>query len=69
MVDLRGMNGERTLNADGEAHLADGEGLAAALAVTADDIALENLDTLAVTLGDAIVNLNVIANVELRAVK
>ena len=33
--------------------------------MTADDVALEHLDTLAVALGDAIVNLHVVAHVEL----
>ena len=65
LVDLRRMHRERALDADREADLADGEGLAARMAMTTDDVALENLDTLAVTLDDAIVNLYVVADVEL----
>ena len=37
---------------------------ASAMTVTTDHVALEHLDTLTVTLGDAIVNLDVVANVE-----
>ena len=58
------MHREGTLNADREADLADGERLANAMAMTTDHITLEHLDTLTVTLGDAVVNLDVVANVE-----
>lgn len=64
LVDLRGVHREGTLNADREADLTDGERLANAMTVTTDHVALEHLDTLTITLGDALVNLNVIANVE-----
>ena len=64
LLDLGGVHGEGTLNANAEADLADGEGLAAGVAVTTDNVALENLDALAVTLGNAIVHLDRVADVE-----
>ena len=64
-LDLRGVHGEGALHADGEADLANGERLAIRSALATDDIALEHLDTLAVALGDAVVNLHVVADVEL----
>ena len=36
--------------------------------MTADDVALEHLDALAVALGDAVVNLHVVAHVEVREI-
>ena len=38
------------------------------MAVTTDDVALEDLDTLAVAFLDAVMNLHVVADVELRQV-
>ncbi len=64
LLDLGGVHGEGTLNANAEADLADGEGLAAGVAVTTNNVALENLDALAVTLGNAIVHLDRVADVE-----
>src|SRR5688572_5078011 len=55
--DDRRVHGERALDADAEAHLAHGEGLAHAGALAADDRALEHLDALAVAFDDAHVNL------------
>ena len=57
LLNLGGVHGEGTLNANAEADLADGEGLAAGVAVTTNNVALENLDALAVTLGNAIEHL------------
>ncbi len=64
LLDLGGVHGEGTLNANAEADLADGEGLAAGVAMTTNNVALENLDALAVTLGNAIVHLDRVADVE-----
>lgn len=64
LLDLGGVHGEGTLNANAEADLADGEGLAGASAAHADDVALEDLLTRAVTLGNAVVNLDVVANLD-----
>ena len=64
LLNLGRMNREGTLDTHGEVDLADREGLAAGVAVTADDVALEHLDTLAVTLFDAVVNLDGVADVE-----
>ena len=61
LLDLGGVHGEGTLNANAEADLADGEGLAAGMAVTTNNVAL---DALAVTLGNAIVHLDRVADVE-----
>ena len=58
------MKREGTLDAAAEGDLADGEGLASALAAHADDVALEDLLTLTVALDDAIVNLDVVANLD-----
>ena len=44
------MNREGALYADREADLADGERFAAGVTMTADDVALEHLNALAVTL-------------------
>lgn len=62
--DLRAVKREGALDADAEADLADGEGLAAGVAVTTNNVALENLDALAITLGNAIVHLDRVADVE-----
>src|SRR4029077_21048404 len=43
LVDDRGVHGERALDTDAEADLANGEGLPDAIALTADDDALEDL--------------------------
>ena len=62
--NLRAVKREGALDADAEADLADGEGLAGASAAHADDVALEDLLTRAVTLGNAVVNLDVVANLD-----
>ena len=66
--DLRGVHREGTLDADTEADLADREGLACACAAHADDVALEDLNTLAVAFLDAVVNLHIVADEDLRNV-
>ena len=68
LLDLRRVYRESTLNTNGEAHLSNGECLAARLSMTTNDIALEYLNTLTVSLGDAIVNLHVVARNEIRNV-
>ena len=62
--NLGAVQREGALNAHGEANLADGEGLASTLAAHADDVALEDLLTSAVALDDAIVDLDVVANLD-----
>ena len=62
------MQGEGTLDTDAEGDLADGEGLTGGATAHADDVALEDLDALAVAFLDAIVNLDVVANADLRDV-
>src|SRR5690606_20114395 len=64
LVDGRGVHGEHALHADAEGDLADAEGLAHAVALTADDVALEDLDTGAVALDDLHVHLDVVAGAE-----
>ena len=44
LVQVRGVHREGALDADAEADLADGEGLADAAALAADDVAGEDLD-------------------------
>ena len=68
LVNLRRMNREGALYADREADLADGERFAAGVTMTADDVALEHLNALTVTFDDAVMDLDVVANVELRNV-
>src|SRR5215213_8046515 len=57
LVQDRRMHREGALDADAETDLADGERLADALALAADDGALEDLDARAVALDDLHVNL------------
>ena len=64
VVDDRRVHGERTLNSDLEANLADGERLANALTRAADNDTLENLDTRTVALDDVYVNLHVVTGTE-----
>jgi len=66
--DLRRMDGECALHADTEGDLAHGEGLTVARTMTTDDHTLEYLDPLAVTFYDAIVDLDVVANVQAREI-
>ena len=68
VVDLGAVHGEGTLDANAEADLADGEGLAVHSAVTTDDVTLEDLNTLALAFLDAVVNLHVVTNEELRQI-
>ena len=58
------MQREGALDADAEAHLADGEGLAHTGAVAADDDTLEDLDAGAVTLDDLDVHLDGVTGAE-----
>ncbi|MNY74316.1 hypothetical protein D3C86_2133160 [compost metagenome] len=58
------MNREGTLHADTEGHLADGEGLADALALAAQDEALEYLDTGVLAFDDVHVNLEGVTGAE-----
>src|SRR5690606_6301023 len=64
LVDGRGVHGEHALHADAEGDLADAEGLAHAVALAANDVALEDLDTGAVALDDLHVHLDVVAGAE-----
>src|SRR6476619_5247358 len=57
LLDDRRVHGERALDTDAEADLADLEGLAQARALAADDDALEQLDPLPVALDHADVHL------------
>ena len=66
--DLRRVHGERALHADSEADLADGERLAVARAVAADDDALEDLDALAAALDDLVADLDGITDAEVRQI-
>ena len=65
VVDDRGVYGERTLNADLEADLANAERLANAFTRATDDNTLENLDTRARTFDDVDVNLDGVAGAEI----
>src|SRR3954452_3431608 len=65
LLDDRGVHREGPLDADAEAHLADGEGLPDAAALTADHGALEDLDAGTVALDDADVHLDGVAGTEL----
>src|ERR1700750_370816 len=68
VVDDRRVHREGALDADLEADFADREGLADALARTADDDALEHLDASACALDDVDVDLHVVAGAEVRDV-
>lgn len=59
--DLGRVKRERALHADAKGDLADGEGLTRRATAHADDVTLEHLDALAVTLLDAVVHLDVVA--------
>ena len=60
--DLGAVQRERALDAHAEAQLAHGECLARALTAHADDVALEYLLTLALTLTNAVVHADVVAH-------
>jgi len=64
VIDNRRVNGELTLHADLERHLTNGEGLANAFTRAADNDALEDLNTRAVTLDDVYVNLDSVTSAE-----
>ena len=66
--DLGAVKREGTLDTDTEGNLADGEGLTGTGAGHADDVTLENLDALAVAFLNAVVNLDVVGNADLRDV-
>src|SRR5512143_78445 len=66
--DDGGVHGKGPLDADAEAHLAHGEGLAHASALSTDHHPLEDLDTLAVALDDAYMHLERVARPEVRHV-
>src|SRR5699024_10310142 len=68
LVDVRGVHWEGTLNSDTEGYLADGEGLADAAALTTDNDALEDLNTLGLTLDNLYVDLDGVTSAELRNV-
>src|SRR3954454_20394919 len=65
LLDDRGVHREGALHAHAEADLADGEGLADAAALTADDDALEDLDAGAVALDHPHVHLHGVTRAEL----
>ena len=58
------MNGEGTLNTNAEGNLADGEGLANACTLAANDEALEDLDTVVLTFNDLNVNVQGVTGAE-----
>ena len=60
------MHGERALDADAEGLLADGEGLADAVALALDDDALEDLGAPARALDDLEVDADAVAGLEAR---
>jgi len=64
VVNDRRVDRELTLDADLERNLADVEGLANAVPVTADNNTLENLDSAAVTFNDVYVNLYRVTDAE-----
>src|SRR3954454_23960318 len=64
LLDLRRVQRERALDADAEGLLADGEGLADALALALDDHALEDLRTATRALDDLEVDLDAIPGLE-----
>src|SRR5688500_1432123 len=68
LLEDRAVHREGALDADGEGDLADREGLAHARALAADDDALELLDTGAVALDDANVDVHGVAGAEGRDV-
>ena len=66
LLDLRRVHGERALHADAERLLADGEGLARAVALALDDDALEDLGAAARALDDLEVDADAVARLEVR---
>src|SRR5215210_1443630 len=68
LLDDRSVHREGALDAHAEAHLADGERLADAAALAADDHTLEDLDAGAVALDDADVHLDGVPGAEARDV-
>ena len=65
-LDVRRVEGENTLHTHVAGHLAHGERLGGALSFDLDDHALERLDTLLVTLDDAVVHVDGVAGSEFR---
>ena len=65
LLDRRSVNREDTLDADAERDLADAEGFLDAAALASDDVALEHLDTRAVTFNNLHVHLDVVASAEI----
>ena len=68
VVDDRRVHREGSLDADLEADLTHGEGLANAVTLATDDDALENLDPRARALDDVHVHLDVVTGTEIRNV-
>src|SRR6478735_8122454 len=68
LLDDRGVDREGALDADAEADLANGEGLADTVALAADGDALEDLDAGARALDDLDVDLQRVAGTEVRDV-
>src|SRR6266508_2427172 len=68
LADRRRVDGEGPFDPDAEGHLADGERLAKAPALAADDHSLEHLDALATALDHPHVHLDGVARTELRQV-
>ena len=65
LVDLRGVHRERALDSDGERDLANRERLAIHRPTPTYDVALEHLDAFAIAFLDAIIDLHVIADIEI----
>ena len=66
LVDFGAVNREGTLYANGKANLSHGKGFAIACAMLTDNVALEHLNTFAITFGNAIVNLDIVTYVKIR---
>ena len=66
--DLGAVQRERTLDTNAKGDLADGEGLASTGTAHADNVALKDLDALAIAFLNAVVHLDVVADANLRNV-
>ena len=66
LIDVRGMYREGLLDADAVGYASDSEGFGDAAAVLSDDSALENLNTLAGSFLDLIVNADGVADIDYR---
>ena len=65
LTDLGAVQRESTLDTNAEGDLADGEGLASTGTAHADNVALEDLDALAIAFLNAVMHLDVVADVDI----